>query len=258
MKTLLKVLAGIGAVVVVGIAAVLFMTAGMSDTADTFFTAVKENRYDDAYLLLSEDFKKSTSKAQLQRYMESNGLDDFAEANWGSRSVNGGRGELSGSITTGNDGVVPISLGFIKGENDWRIYSIEKPISGIQEGPSADRLPSEKEQIDLVNETMQVFAVSVKEGSMSRMYRHVSNLWQSQFSVEDFDNAFGAFFEFGPALMVLDQYSPQFSETGFINDDGVLRLKGFYPTDPNQVYFEHKYVYEGLGWKLMGLNVNVE
>ena len=258
MKTFLKILAGIGALVVIAIVAVMFMTAGMSDTADKFFAAVKANNYDAAYAFLSEDFKSNTSKNQLKSYLEKNALSKFKEASWDSRSVNGGLGELTGSITTETGGVVPISLGFVKGESDWKIYSIKKPASGIQTENEVAQLPSEQEQIKLVSEAMHIFAVSVKEKSMAKMYNHVSNLWQKQFSVDKFDEAFNSFFQSGDALMVLDQYSPQFSEKATINEDGVLILKGLFPTKPNQVHFEQKYIYEGLGWKLLGLNVNIK
>lgn len=258
MKTFLKILAGIGALVVIAIVAVMFMTSGMSDTAEKFFAAVKSDNYDEAYSLLSEDFKNNTTIIQLKSYLDKNALNKFKETSWESRSVNGGRGELTGSITTESGGVVPISLGFVKGENDWKIYSIKKPPSGIQEETESVQLPSEKEQILLVSDAMHIFAVSVKEKSMSKMYNHVSNLWQKQFSVEKFDETFNSFYQFGDALMLLDQHSPQFSEKAAINEDGVLILKGLYPTKPNQLYFEHKYIYEGLGWKLMGLNVNIK
>ena len=258
MKTFLKILSGIGALVVIAIVAVMFMTAGMSDTGDKFFVAIKSDNYDKAYSLLSEDFKSTTSKVQLKTYLEKNALTKFKDASWESRSVNGGRGELTGSIATESGGVIPISLGFVKGENDWKIYSIKKPASGIQEETEVAAMPSEKEQIKLVSEATHVFAVSVKEKNMSKMFNHVSNLWQKQFSVTKFDEAFGSFYQFGDALMVFDQHSPQFSEKATIDEDGVLLLKGLYPTKPNQLYFEQKYIYEGLGWKLIGFNVNIK
>ncbi len=258
MKTFLKILAGIGAIVVIVIVAVLFMTSGMSDTADKFFESVKSDNYDEAYSLLSEDFKNNTSKSQLKEYLTKNALTHFKKASWESRSTNGGRGELTGSIITESGGGVPVSLSFIKGENDWKIYSIRKPTSGIQEETETAQIPSEKDQVKLVNESMHLFAVSVKEKNMSKMFDHVSNLWQKQISVIEFDEIFGSFYQFGDALMILDQHSPQFSEKGSINEEGVLLLKGLYPTKPSQLYFEQKYIYEGLGWKLIGLNVNIK
>lgn len=258
MKILLKVLAGIGALLIIAIMVVMFMTGGMSDTADKFFAAVKSDNYDEAYSFLSEDFKSNTSKSQLKSYLSKNALTKFKEASWESRSVNGGRGELTGSITTESGGVVPISLSFVKGENNWKIYAIKKPSSGIQEEAGSVQIPSEQKQIELVSESMHMFALSVKEKSMKKMYSHVSNLWQKQFTVEKFNQAFNSFFKLGDALMVLDQYSPQFSEKASITEDGVLILKGLYPTKPNKVHFVQKYVYEGLGWKLMGFSVNIE
>jgi hypothetical protein len=258
VKTFLKILAAIGAVVVIAIVVVMFMTAGMSNTADKFFLAVKSNNYDEAYSLLSEDFKSNTSKDQLKSYMVNNSFSKFKEASWGSRSINGGRGELVGSVTTDSDGVIPISIGFIKGENDWKIYSIKKPASGIQEETETATMPSEKEQIKLVSETFHIFAVSVKEKSMSKMFNHVSNLWQKQFSIAKFDETFGSYYQFGDDLMVLDHHSPQFSDKASINEDGVLLLKGLYPTKPKQVHFEQEYIYEGLSWKLTRFNIDIK
>ena len=54
----MKILAGIGTLVIIVVTTIIFMTAGMSDTADKFFIAVKSNNYDAAYSFLSEDFKK--------------------------------------------------------------------------------------------------------------------------------------------------------------------------------------------------------
>ena len=43
-----------------------------------------------------------------------------------------------------------------------------------------------------------------------------------------------------------------------IGEHGELILKGYFPTKPDQVYFEQKYLYEGLGWKLFGFSINVK
>ncbi len=256
MKAFLKILAGIGAVVVIAIAAVMFMTAGMSDTADKFFAAIKHDNYDEAYSLLSEDFKSNTSKNQLKIFLTKNALTTFKETSWGSRSVNGSRGELAGSITTESGGVVPISLGFVKGENDWKIYSIKKPSSGIQEESKSIQLPSEKDQIELVADSMNIFAISVNDKSMKKFHNHISYTWQKQFSVEKLDEAYGKLYNTGTDLTVLNQHSPQFSSKATIDENGVLLLAGHYPTKPTSVLFEQEFVYEGLGWKLLGFNIS--
>jgi len=258
MKTFFKVLASIGALVVLAIIAVIFFTAGMSDTADNFFAAVKSKNMDKAYTFLTEDFKNNTSKTDLEKYLKNNSLSNFKEANWDSRSVNGGRGKLTGSITTMSGGVVPLTVNFLKGENEWKIYSIQKPSSGIQEETTSNEIPSEKEQVKLVRESIHLFAVSVKEQNMKKLYNHTSSLFQQQFSIEKFNKVYKSFFQYEDKLMILDNYVPKFTSKATINEDGVLALKGEYPTKPSKFTFSQKYIYEGVSWKLLGFNAHVK
>lgn len=258
LKTFIKILAGLGALVVIAISVIVFLTSGMSDTADKFFIAAKLNNYKEAYSYLSEDFKESTSVKELEVYLHNNAFNNYKESNWDSRSVNGGRGELKGSISTTSGGVIPVTLGFIKGDSDWKIYSISKPTSGLHEETEVGNLPSEKEQIQLVSKAMHVFAVSISEKSMNKMFNYVSSLWQRQYSIDKFEEAFGSFYQLGDSLLILDQYSPKFTDKATIDENGVLKISGLYPTNPNQVIFEQKYIYEGIGWKLLGFNIQIK
>jgi hypothetical protein len=258
MNKFVKILLGIVGVIVIAISAVFFFTADMVGAADEFFMAIKNKDMDKAYSYLSEDFKSGTPKDALQRYLEKNSINSFKEASWESRSINGGRGNLVGSITTESGGVVPISLSFVKGDKGWKIYSIQKPSSGIQEESTPVQMPSEQEMVKLVSDSMKLFAESVNEKSMVKFHSHVSNLWQQQFTPEKFDEAFGAFYDLGADLTVLEKYSPQFSTKPNINEDGVLVIAGQYPTEPSKVHFEQKYIYEGLGWKLIGFSTNIK
>ena len=108
--------------------------------------------------------------------MESSSLSKFKEASWQSRSFHGNRGQLVGSITTESDGVVPVTLSFVKGESGWKMYSIQKPHAGVQVESSHIQIPTEEEQVRLVAEAMHVFAESVKEKSMGKFHSHISNL----------------------------------------------------------------------------------
>ncbi|UTW03960.1 hypothetical protein KDX31_02720 [Amphritea atlantica] len=258
MKKLVKILLGLVGVFVLAIVAVFYFTSDMVASADEFFTAIKNKDMNKAYTYLSEDFQANTSQSDLEAYLQKNLIHKFKEASWESRSINGGRGSLIGSITTESGGVVPITLSFVKGKNGWKIYSLQKPSSGIQEESSPVEMPSEQEQVQLVSRSMRVFAASVNEKSMAKFHSYVSNLWQQEFTVEKFDEAFGAFYNVGVDLTVLDNYSPQFKTKPSIDENGVLVITGHYPTEPSQVYFEQKYVYEGLGWKLVGFSTNIK
>lgn len=257
MNKIAKVFLGVIGVIALALGAIFYFTADMVGVADEFFIAVKEKEIDTAYSFLADDFKASTSQSELMAFLEKNQLDNFRDANWQTRSINGGRGDLEGSITTSTGGVVPVTISFVKGQDGWKIYALQKPMSGLNAESSNLQLPSEEEQVRLVTESMHAFAISVNEGSMSTFHKHTSNLWQQQHSIKDLDQAFRAFYDLGADLTVLDSYSPRFDSASSFNEDGVLLIVGHYPTKPNQLQFEQKYIFEGLGWKLIGFSANI-
>ncbi|MGH8120686.1 MAG: hypothetical protein ACRESK_08740 [Gammaproteobacteria bacterium] len=258
MKTFLKIIGGLVVIIILAIGAVFFFTGGMVKAGDEFFLALKENDLVRAYTYLSEDFKAGTNESEFRAFIEKNTISGFKESSWGERSISGGRGELTGSITTANGGVVPIKLSFVKGDNGWKIYSIEKPSAGFQEESTTVAMPTEQEQVKLVADTINIFVQSVNDKSMAKFYNHVSNLWQRESTPEKLNESFGSFYDLDADLTVLNNYSPRFDSTPAIDENGILVISGHYPTEPSRVYFEQKYIYEGLGWKLVGFNINVK
>ena len=105
---------------------------------------------------------------------------------------------------------------------------------------------------------MQSFAESVNDKSMEKFHSEISGLWQRQVTIDELNAAFGGFYDAGVDLTVLNNYSPRFNSRPSIDENGVLVIAGHYPTEPNQVYFEQSYVYEGLGWKLIGFKINIK
>lgn len=258
MSKTLKILTGVAGVIVLAVAAVFYFTAGMVNVADDFFTAVKSKDFAKAYSFVSDDFKASTSEGELGNFLSKYGLLGFKSASWQSRSTSGNRGELTGSVSTESGGVVPIKLNFVKGETGWKIYSLEKPASGLQEKATAGQIPSEEEQVKLVSGAAHVFAVSVNEKNMAKLHAFSSNLMQQQFTIQKLTDAFNPFYKLGIDLTLLDKYGPIFDEKASINEDGVLIIKGYYPTKPDKVFFQQKYIYEGLSWKLLGISVEIK
>jgi hypothetical protein len=258
MRTFGKIMLGVVALIGAGLGGVFFFTAGMAKNAEAFFEAAKVGDMDEAYAYLSDDFRANTSPAELEQYLVSNSLHRYESASWSSRSINGGVGTLEGVITTESGGAVPLTLNFAKGESGWQIYSIQKPAAGIQSESSGLQLPSREQQVRLVAESVRVFADAVNEGSMEKLHGHISGLWQQQITVEGLDTAFAAFYDLDADLRVLDQYAPQFTQEPTLTEDGMLVITGSYPTEPSRVEFEQGYIYEGLGWKLVRFNMNIE
>jgi hypothetical protein len=258
MKTLLKVALGVVVLFLGVIAVVFYLTADLADTADRFFAAVKTSDFETARSFLSEDFKASTNEEGLKDFLSRSALVRFSEASWSNRQISGDRGELEGSVTTDTGGSVPVRLVFVKENGEWKIYSLHKPSAGVQASTSAVAAPSPEEVVALVRQSMQNFAVSVNSQSMEHFRSTVSQLWQRQNSVQALNEAFASVFGKDLDFTVLLPLEPILANAPVIDENGVLLVTGRYATTPSEVWFEHKYVYEGVGWKLLGFSFELK
>lgn len=257
MKTLLKIVIGIVAVFVLGIASVFLLTAGLAHTATQFFTAIKDQNYTAARSYLSQEFKASTGESTLESYLASTGITHFKDAHWPHRQITIGRGELDGDVVTDSGGVIPLKLTFIREAGAWKIYSMHIPPSGLQTSTDPESIPSHVKQLELIERSMHDFAVSVHDKSMAHFYGTLSPTWQQQITVQGLDNAFNKFLTLPVDLRVLDRFQPVI-QSATVNENGVVQLTGYFPTHPSRVTFHQFFMYEGVSWKLMGFGVNIE
>lgn len=253
-----KILIGIVVVIVLAIGAIFFFTGDMVETGDKFFQALKENNLPEAYSYLSEDFRSKTQEVEFKEFVEKNSIADFKESSWSERSISGGRGVLTGSISTKNGGVIPLKLSFVKGKDGWKIYSIEKPSSGFQEETEGHSMPPESQQIEMIRKATRDFAAAVKNKDAANFYKSFSSVFKQQFTVQKLNEIYKPFYDLGIDLSVLEQFAPVFDQKPSIEKNGVLRITGYFPTEPNKFYFNQTYIYEGLGWKLNGYSVRIE
>jgi hypothetical protein len=114
-------------------------------------------------------------------------------------------------------------------------------------------IPSKEAQLVLTNQSMNNFSVAVQNKNMEHFYKSISNIWQSQFTIEKLNESFAPIIATGIDLTKLN---PQelFLNDAIIGEDGILLIKGYYP---QHLTFEHKYVYEGTEWKLLGFSINI-
>ena len=255
MNKWLKIGLGVVACIVLGIAAVFYFTSGMVDTADAFFKAVKERDIAKARGYLAEDFKASTDEKALTDFLSRGAILNFKKSSWSNRQISGGRGELNGSITTETGGVVPIKMTFVKENDKWKIYAIQKPTAGLQTEDSSPTVPAKSDQVALVKQSMHDFIVSVDKKNMEHFRGTVSRLWQKQYTTEQLNQAFKAIIDSGANWAALDDFEPVLAAKSKVDENGVLVLSGYYATKPSQVYFVQKYIYEGVSWKLLGFSI---
>ena len=258
MKTLFTVIGTILALILAIVTAAFYFTSGLTTTADEFFRAVKQQDMAKARAQLSEDFKANTDEAALKVFLTKANLLNYKEASWSNRSFKNNRGDLDGTITTDSGGSVPIKMAFIKEQGAWKIYSIEKPASGASTKDSTPALLTKPGHSALAKKSMHDFAISVSQKNMGHFRTTISKLWQDQFPIEKLNQAYASIFTSSVDLTRLDSLDPVMDSEPTIDGNGVLLIKGHYPTKPNQVFFENKYLDEGAGWKLVGFNVNIK
>jgi len=259
MKKAAKIIVGVLAVLAILAGVVFMMTSGMSDTATAFFSDIKAKNYAKAYTYLSEDFKANASEDDFKEFLEKSALLNFKKTSWNSRSVSGGKGKLEGSVITETGGVIPITLNFVKENTAWKIYSIYKPKAGLTQNDPSGKLPSKEALIKLVDESLFKFADSVNSKDFSEFHAYISHLWRKQITVKELNRIFKPFTDAEINMVpALKANNPLFDSTPSIDENGILVLKGHYPTRPSKVMFKLSYIYEGIGWKLVGTNVNIK
>lgn len=268
MKLFLKIICGIALCGVAGIALVFYLTGGMAEEADRFFAEVKKGEYETIYADMSQSFKDSTTIDKMRAFLNATSLNTVVSTNWSSRSINMSTGKLEGTVTTDDGKAIPLQMDFVKEDGTWKIFGLKKTPAGTQTASSTNtgaqptqqmnafKVPSNDELVKLVHASMLAFGTSIDAKNMTHFHSQISNLWQSQYSPEKLEEAFGKLYNLGAKWSSLQNLSPIFEGTPALNDKGILVVSGYYPTSPDLLTYTQKYIREGAAWKLYGLNIN--
>ena len=120
------------------------------------------------------------------------------------------------------------------------------------------KLPKDKELKALVFDSLFAFNKAVQEKSFATFHKErLSSPFREQFPLEKFTATFQVFIDKGYDISNIAKSEPVFDVPPAIDSDGLLVLKGHYPTRPNKVTFKLTYVYESSAWKLLAINVRV-
>lgn len=258
MKKILLVLLGIVILLIVVLAAVLYLTQGIADTADAFFDEVRRGNVEKAYnLYLSEEFRSTTGLEEFKDMAEGGLFRKFKSAEWLSRSLTGNEGELAGNIMTEDGITVPVELTLVKEEDGWKIKSIHKTAAVTVDDIETGTVPSDKRLKEMVNFAVLRLGTAINKNDFKAFHESLSAEFKAQSTPEALQNAFRSFIDRGIDLTLLKDIEPVFSETPQLDDDGVLVLTGYYPAEPPVTYFETKFVFEYPRWELYGIDISV-
>ena len=172
----------------------------------------------------------------------------------GSISTSGPTGQADLAIgVKGERGEGTFYAEMVKELGEWKIIQAEFETSS---GKRFNLLmPGNEELIRLVRETLLAVDQSLAAKDFSPFYVSLSELWKSQTSVEELEDVFRGLIEGEAILTGVKDILPLFEPQPMIDENGILRAAGHFPTRPQVVGFDLQYLYEPPSWKLIGINV---
>ena len=257
-KIILAVIGGVLLFVAAIMALVFWLTGDIAKTGHDFFARLRAGDAKGAYELTTPGFKSSATFAQFEAYIREQGLAKAEEPSWSNRSIEGSgetaTGTLKGTIKTGGGEARPIELKLGKVNGEWRVRNLDFAAAGLSTGIA---LPGESDLIRLTHEANLVFAGALRAKSMKAFHEHISERFRAQYSVADLDKSFGDFINQGIDLTAIEKFRPAFADPAKTGEGGSFSISGVYETRPSRVLFDHVYVREGMGWKLISYNIRV-
>ena len=113
----------------------------------------------------------------------------------------------------------------------------------------------EKQQ-QLFRKTIGVYAESLADRSMKKLWDHSAGLFREQFPLEMLDREFGRNFKYAKDYSEISKMTPIIDSADF-GEDGLLVIRGHYPIRPRPLYIRQSFVFEGIDWKSAGLVTRV-
>jgi len=107
------------------IAVIFFLTQGPVDSAERFLTLLAQGKMQQAYLSTAFTTQQQMDEQTFVREMRRMGLHDNASVSWSSRGISNGRAQLSGTITTKQRTVIPVTIVLIEEADEWKVATIQ-------------------------------------------------------------------------------------------------------------------------------------
>lgn len=123
MGKILKILSGIVAGFALLFGFAWYGTSGLTDTADTFFNALKRQDVAQVRALLARETNEKLDDRALKKLMSHEAIASYSKASYSKRSVSGDRGNLEGTFTTTAGAVVPVQLVLVQEADTWKVYN---------------------------------------------------------------------------------------------------------------------------------------
>lgn len=242
------------------------------ETARTFFEQVAAGKADEAYASTSLNFQAQQTLEFFRQSSKEMGLGEYVSMTSDAPELERNSAKLHVVVKTKAGGNFPLIVTLVNERKAWRLLSIRTPRS-VQTGLSAnlygvvgrgtgfnDTLnhpqPTEEEVRKLVENALLMFNDAVQQGTFDDFYDKVSREWQKQLTKGQLSRAFQAFVDKKVNIDPIKGQKAVFDDPPAMTTDGLLVVKGYYPTQPRLV-FSLKFMYELPKWKIFGLDISL-
>ena len=120
-----------------------------------------------------------------------------------------------------------------------------------------NKVPSERALEALVKATLLTFNDANVTGNYEVFHAKLSKPFREQFSVERLARRFQEFSKKHVDFDIVAALKPAYDPAPKVDGDGKLLVKGSFPTEPLQVYFNLEFIPSDGEWKLIGINVKI-
>ncbi len=120
-----------------------------------------------------------------------------------------------------------------------------------------NKVPSERALEALVKATLLTFNDANVTGNYQVFHARLSKAFREQFPVERLARRFQEFNSKRIDFDIVAALKPAYDPASKVDDDGRLLVKGHFPTEPKQVYFDLQFIPSDGEWKLIGINVKI-
>ncbi|HEV7275658.1 MAG TPA: hypothetical protein VGN80_05175 [Devosiaceae bacterium] len=110
----------------------------------------------------------------------------------------------------------------------------------------------------LIRSTLLTFNDANMTGIYDVLRARSSTPFQETYTAEQLAETFKVFRDQQIDLMVVAAMDPVEAGEPVFNEDGVMTLTGHFETQPQQIKYEVELLLEAGGWKMIGINVNIE
>jgi hypothetical protein len=235
---------------------------------DAFFALLRQTKFNEAYNSAAFAFRAQQTAANFEGIARDLRLASFPSMKWETRTENDGEVVFEGAAISAEGHQIPLRAAFIKEQGTWRLYSLrsrsgaggdEFSLKGKNPTFSASMapMPDGAELNQLVRETLIMFNQAVQTQDFRAFYESISKVWQGQVSERRLHEAFQSFIDAKVDISSVKDLDPRFEGAPRIDGDGVLHLRGEFPTQPHRTLFAMRLVYEAPRWKLFGIDVSL-